>query len=126
MKNLEQTVYPSDERTILVDDHEDDYGGAHRYIAVNCLGFHDGKTKYDFNSTQVLQFVKKDPSGHVTPGLQSEQLALIMLDRLEKMNARYPSAQNEKQMRGLQMFLEGCKERVDERIQRGVMGQLAK
>jgi hypothetical protein len=49
-----------------------------------------------------------------------------MLDRAVKLNNRFPSAHNEKQIAGLKMFLEGCADRVKERIDRGVMGELKK
>ena len=53
-----------------------------------------------------------------------EQLAYILLDRAIKLNNRFPSPQNEKQIAGLRMFLEGCEERVRDRMNRGVMGDL--
>ena len=56
----------------------------------------------------------------------SEQLALILLDRVKKLNERYPSEQNDKQIEGLTMYLQACKDRVEERINRGVMGELKK
>ncbi len=59
-------------------------------------------------------------------GLQSEQLVLVLLDRAVKLNARFPSDHNTKMIAGLEMFLEACKERVEERMTRGVMGELKK
>jgi hypothetical protein len=127
MKNLEATVFPSEQRTILIDDTNDTYGGAHQYLATPCRGFTDGKTVYDYYAPlHVVQFVKKHDDGTVTPGLQSEQLVHILLDRHAKLNAKYPSAQYEKMKAGLEMFLEACKERVEERMARGVMGELKK
>lgn len=124
MKQLDYTVFPSEEKTIFVSE-DDTYGGAHFYSANACLGFNDGKTQYA-GSVQSLQFVKKEDDGDMTQGFQSEQLVYILLDRAIKLNNRFPSAQNEKMIKGLEMFLEACKERVEERISRGVMGQLAK
>jgi hypothetical protein len=128
LKTLDLQVFPSEEKTITVVD-DDTYGGAHKYVINNCLGFNNGKTDYDFkpeSAGQVIQFVRKDDNGDITPGLQSEQLALVLLDRCRKLNARFPSEHNEKQIRGLEMFLEGCSDRVKERIERGVMGELKK
>ena len=76
------------------------------------------------DKTVTLQFVHKNEDGTIIPGLQSEQLALILLDRVKKLNAKFPHPTNEKQVAGLQMFLDACKERVQERIDRGVMGEL--
>lgn len=124
MKQLDYTVFPSEEKTISVVD-DGTYGGAHYYFAQSCLGFNDGKTQYA-GSGQFIQFVKKEDNGDITQGFQSEQLVYILLDRAVKLNNRFPSAQNEKMIKGLEMFLEACKERVEERIARGVMGELKK
>lgn len=124
-KLLDQTVFPSEEKTIRVLE-DDIYGGAHNYIIKNCLGFNDGKTQYDNEDEQFINFVKKTDDGKIIPGLQSEQLVHVLLDRCQKLNARFPSAQNEKMIAGLQMFLDACKERVQDRLDRGVMGELKK
>jgi hypothetical protein len=124
MKELNETVFPSDQKTIYVED-DPIYGGAHRYSFSNCLGFADGKTAYA-TSMQTIQFVQKSDNGEVTPGLQSEQLVLALLDRQKKLNARFPSVHSDKAIKGLELFLEAQKERVEERINRGVMGELKK
>lgn len=125
MKALEQTVFPSQEQTVAVAINNDEYGGAHCYIFQNCLGFNNGATQYD-NSFQQVRFVQKNHDGSMAAGLQSEQLVIALIDRTKKLNAVYPSSQNEKMIAGLQMFLDACKERVEERINRGVMGELKK
>lgn len=122
--DLDGTVFPSKEKTIQVIN-DATYGGAHCYIIRECLGFKDGKTSY-VDSKQVIQFIQKLDDGTVIPGLQSEQLVLMLIDRHKKLNARFPSAQNEKMIQGLEMFLEASRERVEERINRGVMGELKK
>ena len=123
-KPIDALVFPSEEQTISVIDDEV-YGGAHCYLIRECLGFVDGKTQYT-DTQQVVQFVQKNDDGRVVPGLQSEQLVLVLLDRHQKLNNRFPSEQNAKMVEGLQMFLDACKERVQERIERGVMGELKK
>ncbi len=124
---LEALVFPSEEKTISVQK-DADYGGAHKYTFTNCLGFKDGRTQYDdpYYSSQTIQFVQKNEDGSMTPGLQSEQIVLALIDRQEKLNARFPSAFNEKALTGLKMFLEAQKERVEDRMGRGVMGDLKK
>jgi hypothetical protein len=62
----------------------------------------------------------------MVPGLQSEQIVLALLDRHKKLNDRFPSQQNAKMISGLEIFLAACKDRVQERINRGVMGELKK
>lgn len=123
-KLLEQTVYPSSLQTISVEQ-DDLYGGAHKYNFINSLGFSQGEPRYD-TSIQTIQFVRKNPDGSMTPGLQSEQLVICLLDRVRKLNAVYPSPENEAQEKALLSFLEACKKRIDDRIQRGVMGELKK
>lgn len=124
VKPIDAKVYPSEERTIsVVDDAA--YGGAHCYIIRECLGFNEGKTQYT-DTEQVIQFVQKNDDGSVIPGLQSEQIVKVLLDRHEKLNARFPSEQNSRMVAGLRMFLEACADRVKSRIERGVMGELKK
>lgn len=125
MKLLEDgKVFPSDEQCVWVED-DAIYGGAHHYSAKKSTGFNNGKATY-VEEFADLQFVQKNDDGSMIPGLQSEQLALILLDRAKKLNARFPSVYNDKMILGLNMFLEACKERVEDRINRGVMGDLKK
>ena len=120
------TVYPSLQLTIEVI-LTDGYNGAHRFRLQLSEGFDSQKNTHNYiDKTTTLQFVQKNDDGSVTPGLQSEQLALILLDRVKKLNERYPSEQNDKQIEGLTMYLQACKDRVEERINRGVMGELKK
>lgn len=124
MKTVDAVVFPSDIKTITVAD-DPIYGGAHLYTFSNCLGFTDGKTQYT-DSTQSIQFVQKADDGSITPGLQSEQIVLALIDRQKKLNARFPSPQSDKAIAGLQMFLDAQRERVESRMARGVMGDLKK
>ncbi len=122
MKILDDTVFPSEEKTITVKD-DPIYGGAHCYHIQNCLGFENGTTKYG-NVATAVYFIRKEEDGTIVSGVQHEQLAIVMLDSIEKLNARFPSPENTKMVEGLHMFLDACKERVEQRIERGVMGKL--
>jgi len=124
MKQLDFKVFPSEEKTISVEDCVE-YGGAHKYTIENSIGFNNGVAEY-VDSNQTIQFVQKNADGTMIPGAQSEQLAFVLLDRCVKLNNRFPSNHNEKMIAGLKMFIEACEERVQERINRGVMGQLQK
>ncbi len=117
-------VYPSTETTIAVEE-DVDYGGAHKYSIKNCTGFKDGKTEY-VNSEQTIQFIQKNEDGSIIPGVQSEQLILMLIDRHKKLNRKFPSEQFHKMLQGLNLFLTASQERVDERVSRGVMGDLKK
>lgn len=123
MKQLEYIVFPSEIQTIKVED-DDIYGGAHYYAVNPCLGFNNGETEYVMDEEIIIPFIKKDDDGIIIAGLQSEQLAYILLDRAKKLNARFPSAFNQKMIEGLEMFLEACENRVRDRIERNVMGEL--
>lgn len=124
--DVKETVFPSKQQTIDVEEDEN-YGGAHHYRIRNCLGFDPEKNDTIYESeTQSIQFVQKNDDGTIIPGLQSEQLAIVMLDRCKKLDARFPSDWNKKQIEGLEMFLTACKGRVEERMARGVMGELKK
>lgn len=117
-------VFNSIEPTIEVNPN-DGYEGAHRYRAKMCVGFNATENAPEYTDKQdTIQFVQKNEDGTVIPGWQSEQLALILLDRVKKLNARFPSEYNEIQIKGLEMYLDACKARVAERINRGVMGEL--
>lgn len=123
-------VFPSPESTIQVisDDKEIALGypnPCHNYEIQNCIGFQDGMTAYH-NSSQNIQFVQKNPDGSIVPGVQSEQLALVLLHRLQTMNKLFPCEENDLQIAGLKMYLAGCELRVRNRIARGVMGELKK
>lgn len=121
-KLLDYLVFPSEERTISVED-DDTYGGAHTYMVRASLGFTEGKAEY-LQSRQVIEFVKKQDDGKIIPGLQSEQLAYILWDRTKKLNDRFPSEYNAEMLRGLTIFLAACEDRVKDRMNRGVMGEL--
>lgn len=118
----ELVVYPSLESTIEVIP-DDGFDGAYRYRAKMCAGFNHGKTKY-VDSTDTIQFVRKYEDGTVTPGWQSEQLVLIILDRVKKLNEKFPCEQNAKQVAALEAYLAACQERIDDRLDRKVMGDL--
>lgn len=123
METLNFAVFPSTQKTIKVLEDPGHDDGAHTYVVNESLGFKDGQALY-VNTTQTLRFVRKNDDGTIDPGMQSEQLALVLMDRAEKLNKRFPSDQNEKMIAGLKMFLDACRERVEDRIKRGVMGDL--
>jgi len=124
MKQLNYKVFPSEDKTIFVEDDKI-YGGAHYYTAKPFIGIENNIPIYTEDEL-IIPFCKTLENGTIVAGLQSEQLAYILLDRCLKLNARFPSTHNIKMMAGLDMFLDACEERVQERISRGVMGKLIK
>lgn len=125
-KLIDTTVFPSKTRTVCAMNASDEYGGAHKYEFLNSDGFANGEAQYH-PTTQSITFVHKDPeTGRMTPGLQSEQLVIALIDRTQKLDAKYPSPQSGKMIQGLQMYLDACRERIEDRMSRGVMGELKK
>lgn len=122
MKQLDLLVFPSNEKTISVEN-DPIYGGAHKYEIRHSLGFEKLEAVYNDEIT-TLQFVQKNDDGSVVSGVQSEQLVLAVLDRTKKLNDRFPSEYNARMIEGLNIFLQACKDRVEDRINRGVMGKL--
>lgn len=119
-------VFNSMEPTIEVNP-EDGYNGAHRYRARQCVGFDsESQSPAYIYKVDTIQFVQKNEDGTVIPGWQSEQLALILLDRVKKLDEKFPCEANQRQIKALEEYLAACAERVTERINRGVMGELKK
>jgi hypothetical protein len=120
---LESLVYPSAEKTIFVE-HDDKYGGAHKYVFRNSLGFDKEKGALYDNSYTEINFVQKDEDGTIHPGIQSEQLLYALIDRHVKLDAQYPDKNNKEVIAQLYMALYHMEKRVKERIGRNVMGEL--
>jgi hypothetical protein len=106
---------------------DDTYGGAHKYYITNCLGHNNGVTEYTEGEGQVIQFIEKPADGSpVIPGVQSEQLVLLLIDRTERLNAKFPCEENLEMIECLKGFLAVSKKRVENRVARDVMGKLEK
>ena len=116
------TVFPSSLNTIQVVNDEK-YNGAHKYIIQNSRGYNNGRAEYDDSYTK-LNFIKINEDGTIIPGVQDEQLILIMLDRAKKLNAVYPSKWNNIKVNALNIALDACKGRVKGRIADNIMGEL--
>ena len=117
-------IFSSTERSVGVAP-DADYGGAHEYTMKNSIGFSDGQAKY-VDSYQKIQFVQKNLDGSMTPGIQSEQLLLLLIDRHKKLNEKFPSREGALAITKMEEALMWLEARVRERIERGVMGELKK
>jgi len=118
-------VYPTSQVSVIAHEDDMEYGGAHRYSMLNCIGFVDGQTKYD-GGEQTIQFVQKLEDESIVPGIQNEQLLTILIDRMQKLNKKFPCRENAIQITKLQEALMWQEARTRERIDRGVMGNLEK
>jgi len=126
MKPLPFTVFPSDKLTIMVDDLIDpDYGGAHSYQFQNSRGFNNGRAEYE-DSYQTINFVMKREDGSMMAGVQTEQLLIALIDRHNKLNAKFPSREGALAITKMQEALHWLEQRVKDRMERGVMGDLKK
>lgn len=128
MKRLPIKVYPSDVESISVDDQLDpDYDGAHSYQFQNALGFNSKTQKPEYeDSYQTITFVMKRDDGTMQAGVQSEQLLAALIDRHVKLNTKFPSREGSLAITKMEEALFWLEARVDERIRRGVMGDLKK
>ena len=126
-KKLKETVYPSTEESIAVKVDSNGNEGCHSYELTHSLGFENGATRYDdsYYQSTILKFCER-VEDKTNPGIQDEQLILVMIDRTKKLNERFPSEFNQMKLQGLEMALEACRLRIDDRIERGVMGKLEK
>jgi hypothetical protein len=125
---IEAKVYPSPVNTIRVADTGNKYGGAHHYI-INPMGRYSQERKCPEYLTDYgeIVFVKKDEvTGEFTPGYQTEQLLLVLLDRHEKLSKVFPSDTDDEFIAHLNGALGALESRVRDRESRGVMGQLKK
>ena len=127
MKNTKMLmpVYPSQEQTVRVLNTDNEYGGAHSYVFRNSLGHQDGQAVYH-DSVQQIDFVKKLSDGTMVPGLQSEQLLIALIDRHKKLNDAYRSRESSLAITKMEEALHWLQARVQNRISRGVMGELKK
>lgn len=121
---LSTPVFPSAILSIGVAP-DPDYGGAHQYQFQNSLGFNDGQAQYDY-SYQKIKFVQKNLDGTMSPGLQSEQLLIALIDRHKKLNAKFSSREGSLAITKMEEALLWLEARVKERMQRNVMGDLKK
>lgn len=122
-----QAVFPATEPSVYcaIPKEKDRYGGAHTYLFKKCMGYNESLQKVIYLDDCVeINFVQKLESGETAPGLQSEQLIIALLDRTIKLNEAYPHAYNHEMIAGLQHYLNACKKRINDRLSRGVMGQL--
>lgn len=104
-----------------------DYGGAHDYLAKACLGWDSDNNCSKFIDELIpVSFVKKEADGTLIGGLQNEQLLTILIDRMVKLNDKFPCDENVEQLRCLREALEWQESRTVARVSRGVMGNLEK
>lgn len=84
-------VFPSKQITIWGEEEGPEYvEPAHLFKLQNSTGFNNGEATYD-GSFQELQFVKKLEDGTMIPGIQSEQLIILLISRLNSPLRRMPA-----------------------------------
>ena len=122
---VEGTVYPSTEQTIKVVENQK-YGSAYAYSINPMNKLEDGKTIYNENNPTYLRFVQRLEDGTWVEGIQDEQLAYVLLDRVKKLDKKIPSTWNKMKIKALEIYLSACKGRVKQRIADGKLGTLKK
>ena len=128
MELLKKTIYPSDQKTIYVSNTEDEYGGAHSYSVKYAAKFNEQTKQIDYNLGKAvkLDFLKKNEDGSWNEGLQSEQLLLVLINRHEKLNAKFPSKDGSRAITHMKKALWYLEKRTKEREGRKVVGELKK
>lgn len=122
---VEGTVYPSTEQTIKVIENQK-YGSAYAYSINPMSKLENGKTIYNENNPTHLRFIQRLEDGTWAEGIQDEQLAYVLLDRVKKLDEKIPSTWNKMKIKALEIYLSACKGRVKQRIADGKFGTLKK
>lgn len=122
IKEIKGFVYPSTLNTIKVVD--DQSGGAYNYILQNSRGYNKGRVEYD-DSTTKINFVKNE-DGSIIPGVQEEQLLLILLDRTKKLNKTNPNKWNDLKIQAFNVALDACKGFMKSKIADEALSDLIK
>jgi len=81
-----------------------------------------GHTVYGLEG-MPLTFVKRLPNGTFRPGLQTEQLLLVIEDRHPKLNAEFPAEEHDEFMYHIRAARECLERRFRKRLDRGVAGE---
>lgn len=123
MQALNTTVFPSTQKTLLCVVTDSKFKGAHNYYVQPMTEFKAGAAVYGADLISI-PFVKRNEDGTWQPGVQTEQLLLLLKDRHEKMNDVFPSDDHAQFVAGIDLALEALERRVRERTTRGVMGEL--
>lgn len=122
---VEGTVYPSTEQTIKVIEDQK-YGSTYTYTISPMSKLDGDVTIYNDNNPQIIRFVRKLADGTWVEGIQDEQLAYILLDRVKKLNEKIPSRWNKVKIKALEIYLSACKYRIKDRIAEKKFGTLKK
>jgi len=119
-------IYPSTDVTVWgLPDEAYEGNPTHSFVLRNSTGFENGRANYD-DSYQGIQFVQKNEDGSIIPGIQTEQLLRVLIERHQALNNKFPSREGALAITHMQTALLFLQERVAERMDRGVMGQLKK
>lgn len=130
---------------VFVQEDDSPYqGGAHNYFLTECLGYNATLKKTDFitaeytadanvgpvfTQMQKISFVQKSQHGDhasVKAGITREQVLFALRHSLEEVNKVYPSEFNEKAIHHITQTLVCLEQRIADRQDRGVMGELKK
>jgi len=127
MPTLNALVFPSEEKTICCLPTDAKFKGAHNYYVAPMVGYEGGALYAQEPEAAIeIRFVKRREDGTWQPGVQTEQLLLLLKDRHDKLNEVFPSEDHAQFTAGIDMALDALERRVRERTTRGVMGELKK
>jgi hypothetical protein len=124
IKLVDASVFPSPEKTISCIVTDGKFQGAHDYL-IRPMGSFDPATNTTLYEDEGIPFlfVKKLDDGTFRPGIQTEQLLHMILDRHPKLNEVFAADTHDEFMGHIQGALNCLERRFRERIDRGVAGE---
>jgi hypothetical protein len=72
---------------------------------------------------QIIEFIKKDATSTLHDGTTNEEVLLMMIDRMNNMNAKFPCRENAMVITKLDEALMWLNKRTADRVKRGVEGK---
>lgn len=104
----------------------DHFGGAHLYRIQNLAERDEQGNWIESDISQALQFLNRLPDGTTVEGVIDVQVIDVLIDRLIKMNGRFPDPQNNLALSHLYSARACFEQRSKERLENGKLGKNVK
>lgn len=104
----------------------DHFGGAHLYRIQNFTKRDEQGSWVESETSQTIQFLNRLPDGTTVEGVIDVQVIDVLIDRLVKMNGRFPDPQNNLALAHLYSARACFEQRSKERLENGKLGKNVK